>query len=193
VNTRDITNCLSSKSTEWYTPKKYIEAARLVMGSIDVDPASNAYANEIVKAAIYYTKETNGYDKPWPGNVWLNPPYGYDGPKANQSRWSQRLIEQYQAGITKQAVLLVSANMETKWFQAMCDYPVCLPDHRINFYQPDGKRSGSTHASALVYLGPNIQRFIQVFRQFGRVMGDMDLYPTRTLWTPVEPENEVAV
>jgi hypothetical protein len=58
-------------NNEWYTPAKYIEAARAVLGSIDVDPASNNIAQRIVGAAKYYTKENSGLDKEWHGNVWL--------------------------------------------------------------------------------------------------------------------------
>jgi phage N-6-adenine-methyltransferase len=179
----DVPACLlSSESTEWYTPKKYIDAARSVMGGIDCDPASNDYANQTVKATIYYTKETNGLDKPWSGNVWINPPYGKEGNRSNQARWSQRLIEQYQAGVTKQAVLLVNIAAETTWFQVLWDYPICFPAGRINFYTPDGSMSGSTHGSALVYLGPNIEKFRRVFSQFGRVIYDASVPVVSTLW-----------
>lgn len=176
--------CLSSNSIEWYTPSVYIEAARKVMGSIDLDPASCEMANRVVQATRYYTKETDGYSKPWPGNVWLNPPYGKEGNRANQARWSQRLIEQYQACITKQAVLLVSANIETKWFQVLWDYPICFPAGRINFYALGGGESGSTHASALVYLGTRIEEFTLVFRQFGRIVRAVNPPTLPTLWTP---------
>ena len=58
---------------ERHTPKKYIDSARLVMGSIDIDPASNDSAQRIIKANQYYTIKTNGLDKTWGGNIWLNP------------------------------------------------------------------------------------------------------------------------
>ena len=45
----------NSGENEWYTPIDYINDAREVMGSIDVDPASSDIANEIVKATQYFT------------------------------------------------------------------------------------------------------------------------------------------
>jgi DNA N-6-adenine-methyltransferase (Dam) len=60
---------------EWYTPAKYIALAREVMGSIDVDPASNAIAQETVQAATFYTVDDDGLTKEWRGRGWLNPPY----------------------------------------------------------------------------------------------------------------------
>ena len=65
----------NSGENEWYTPFNIIESARVVMGSIDLDPASSESANNIVKATKYYTKEDNGLEQSWFGNIWLNPPY----------------------------------------------------------------------------------------------------------------------
>ena len=48
---------LSSQSCEYYTPKKYIQAARTVLGGIDLDPASCAVADETVRTRRYYTIE----------------------------------------------------------------------------------------------------------------------------------------
>lgn len=68
-----VTN--NSNDDEWYTPAQYIEAARKVLGTIDLDPASNDFANETVKATTYYTEETDGLAQEWYGNIWMNPPY----------------------------------------------------------------------------------------------------------------------
>ncbi len=170
-----------SKNNEWYTPAKYISAARELMGSIDLDPASCEEANRTVAAANYYDSTQNGLETPWYDRVWLNPPYGYTNGESNQALWSSRLIDQYTIGNVTQAVLLVNAAVDTKWFHRLFQYcerephffPVCFPDHRINFYSPDSSESGSTHGSALVYFGTQIKEFYTIFCQFGLVMERM--------------------
>lgn len=160
-----------SVSNEWYTPSVYIEAARQLMGGIDTDPASNPIANRVVRAATYYTVETNGMDKDWRGRVWLNPPYGRDNGESNQDVWSARLIEQYRAGITVEAVLLVNAVTDRKWFQPLWDFPICFTDHRIKFYDENGEAGQPTHGNCFVYFGKQTTRFTDIFSQFGVVVG----------------------
>src|SRR6266568_9141312 len=129
----NIEALLSSKNNEWYTPEHIIEAAREVMGAIDLDPASSAEANKTVRATRYYTKEENGLMHKWPGRVWLNPPYGFTSGKSNQAIWSRRLISQHEQGIATEAILLVNAATSEKWFHPLYHYRICFVQGRIRF------------------------------------------------------------
>lgn len=160
----------SSENNEWYTPALYIGAVREVLGAIDIDPASNEIANRIVCAKYYYTLADNGFDKSWYGRVFLNPPYGRESGESNQSLWSARLIEQYQRGITTEAILLVNAVTDRTWFQPLWDYSICFTDHRIRFYAPEGEFGQPTHGNVFVYFGSNTERFAEVFKRFGPVV-----------------------
>lgn len=169
------TALLTSDSNEWYTPPQYVNMARELMGGIDLDPASNAYANEkVVHATEYYDINKNGLDKEWQGRVWLNPPYGRDEGGSNQETWSRRLIEQYEAGITKEAVLLVNANTEAKWFQPLYNYLICFTNHRIRFYNTEGTPNQPTQGNAFIYLGNQTERFTELFSTFGVVIRRID-------------------
>lgn len=182
--TSSLEALLSSESVEWYTPARYVEAARRVMGGIDVDPASCALANITVQAERYYDRARDGLRYDWPGRVWLNPPYGLHEGKSSQEVWTCRLLSQYEAGITEQAVLLVSAATETAWFQRLWAYPVCFVTPRIAFQTPArGARykGGPTHGNACVYLGLKVDRFIEVFSRFGAVVRRISP-EARSLW-----------
>jgi ParB family chromosome partitioning protein len=171
----------SSESAEWFTPPCYIEAAREVLGAIDLDPASCEAANRIVQADRYYTEADNGYAQEWRGNLFLNPPYGWccpDGRRkekggiSSQGHWSGRLIEQYQAGTVTEAILLINANTGEQWFQALWDFPICFVNRRIRFIPGEGTdpRKQPTKSNAFVYFGLRPARFREVFRQFGPVV-----------------------
>jgi len=156
-----------SLSNEHYTPAVYIEAARTVLGGIDVDPASCDEANTIVRAKHYFTAKNSGLKADWCGRVWLNPPYGDEA-----GAFIDRLDQQHRAGNITAAVVLVNAHCtDTKWFQSLWNGDaLCFTDHRINFYGDD-TRSGSTHGSVFVYFGPDRPGFIREFTRFGAIVG----------------------
>lgn len=67
----------SSENREFMTPAWLVEVARYVLGGIDCDPATSVFANEVVRAPVIYTAETNGLLAPrWEGRTLLNPPGG---------------------------------------------------------------------------------------------------------------------
>jgi phage N-6-adenine-methyltransferase len=159
-----------SDQNDWRTPRKFLEAARSVMGEIDLDPASSAEANETVKASTFYTEADNGLEKPWKGRVWLNPPYGGDA-----RLFVERLLREYQVGNVTTACLLVNSHpTETKWFQVLFAHPICFVHGRIDFGGPSREVSTtSTHGSAIAYLGEHEAKFAEVFSEFGAVVKRM--------------------
>lgn len=109
--------------------------AREVMGGIDVDPASNDHAQKTVKAATYYTAETNGLDKAWHGRVWMNTPYS----RALIGRFIGKLVAEYEMGRCTEAIVLTNNSTDTAWLHAMSrDASVCFPQGRIRFEKPCG-------------------------------------------------------
>lgn len=163
-----------STTNEWYTPVEYVNAAREVMAGITLDPASCEYANKIVRAAMFYDIDTNGLLQPWEGSVFLNPPYGLDdNGDSNVATWVAKLISEFNGGKVKEAILLVNATPERKWFQPLWQYPVCFTDHRIQFYNANGQSNQPTQGNAFVYLGPHKLTFAAVFADFGTVVSRM--------------------
>ena len=164
-------NTIASKWTgdqESYTPALYIEAARSVMGSIDLDPASNDIAQEIVKAKVYFTPEDDGLQQEWQGNIFLNPPYSHP----EIAKFVDKLLRELKDG--QQAILLTNNNTDTAFFHkaARVASVLCFTKGRISFYKPDGiTRTSPTNGQVFFYFGANKQRFIDFFKEFGILLG----------------------
>lgn len=155
-------------SDSWGTPAAIIEDARTVLGAIDLDPASNEAAQKVVRAAKHYTKADNGLARPWSGRVWLNPPFSY--PLVAQ--FTERLIAEYDAGAVTAALLLVNNTTDTRWFHALLRrFPVCFTEGRLAFSQGDGTHPQARQGQAIFYLGPDVDRFREVFGKRGTVVG----------------------
>ncbi len=171
---------MPTKSNEWYTPARYVEAARLVLGGIDLDPASCEMANRTVKATRYYTQSENGLEQPWYGRVWLNPPYGSTNGKSNMRTFAIKLVQEYLSGNVKQAILLTTSRTDTDHFRLLWEYPICFSDHRVAFYRPRkhfaelASEAAHMHGTIFVYLGPHEQTFIEHFSRFGRIARAID-------------------
>lgn len=153
---------------EWYTPADYIEAARQLMGGIDLDPASCEAAQENVRAEYFYTKQDNGLTMPWFGCVWLNPPYSTPLIR----HFVAKLIGEHEAGNITEAVILTNNSSDTAWFHDLLSrYPACFTRGRVQFWRPDHEDFGARQGQTLFYLGANVEAFRQIFGQFGQVVG----------------------
>lgn len=156
----------STGNFEWYTPPEVADLARDVMGGIDLDPASCEYANGLIKAKRFYTKQDNGLQLPWKGRIWMNPPFAY----SLIMKFSDRLVGEYRRGGVKQAVVLVPNATQRVWFQRLASYctGVCFPRKRMSFHTDQGvPNGGSLKGQCLFYLGDRHQRFVDVFQQLG--------------------------
>lgn len=153
----------NSGDNEWYTPKQYIESARLVMGSIDLDPATSIEANKIVNAEKIYTIDDNGLNKKWFGNVWLNPPYSSNLISSFIDKLVNSLYD------INQFILLVNNATDTQWFHKIINYSdsFCFPKGRIKFYKIDNDKKAPLQGQVLLYCGNNSKKFIKEFCKYG--------------------------
>jgi phage N-6-adenine-methyltransferase len=152
---------------ERYTPRQYIEAAREVLGVIDLDPATCAAAQKWIGAKKFYTAETNGLAQQWHGNVWLNPPYH----RELAPRFIEKLIVELTLGRVEAAIMLTNNCTDTDWFDVALRAcaSICFTRGRIEFIKPDGDVTGPgpTQGQAFFYFGKDIGRFEAVFCAIG--------------------------
>jgi len=154
---------------EWYTPLDYIEAAREVMGWIDLDPASCEEAQARIRAKSYLTKQDDALrdSVEWCGRVWLNPPYSTPLIR----HFVAKLIAQHEAGNVTHAIILTNNSSDTGWFHDLLSrYPACFTRGRAQFWRAGSVTFGARQGQTLFYLGDDIPAFVDVFGRIGQVV-----------------------
>ena len=154
-----------SGCNEWYTPALYIEAARVVMDGIDLDPATSNEAQELVQAETFYTIADDGLAQNWEGSVWMNPPYSRD----LIERFCQKLVDSYRKGSVDSAIVLVNNATETGAGQLLlssCD-AVCFHRGRIKFHGPKAQKNSPLQGQMFSYFGKFANVFGEEFARFG--------------------------
>ena len=155
------------RSNEYYTPHRIIDAARDVMGGIDLDPATCETAQEHIQAVTWYGADDDGLSQLWHGRTWLNPPYS----DRNLDEWVGKLIRHVEAGDVPEACLLLHASTDTKYGQAALSHSaaVCFHAGRIRFEGPSAGKGGAQIGQMICYYGANRDRFAEVFGEIGAV------------------------
>jgi DNA N-6-adenine-methyltransferase (Dam) len=160
-----------SGEIEWYTPERYLDAARAVMGSIDLDPASSEAAQEHVNAGGYFTAREDGLRQTWHGRVWLNPPYAMP----HIRNFVHRICDAAVTGEISEGILLTNSATDTEWcHRAFHDaQAVCFTRGRIRFLEARDRklvvRPAPVHGQLFFYFGTHVRRFKSEFGEFGQV------------------------
>lgn len=169
------TNPKHLKTTaEHNTPRAIVEAARTVLGGIDLDPMSNDAAQRVIQATRYYTQADDCFVQPWAGRTFLNPAGGFV-----KQAW-HTLMAFYAAGEIPAFVWIGFSLEQLQTLQrdhtpqdlyngpTPIEFPICIPSRRIAFEDADGvPQTSPTHANYICYGGFDVCKFLQVFSQFG--------------------------
>lgn len=151
----------SSQSMLWKTPPEIIGCTLRLLGDIDLDPcADDGKSNVPAKRCI--TKQQDGFRYSWQGRVFLNPPYGH----RTTGLWIEKLLAEYRQGHTTEAVVLVPARADTRWWYLLRDLPICFVHGRLKF---GDAVHPAPFPSAVAYLGGNATGFCEVFGDLGDI------------------------
>ena len=154
-----LTSATGNKTDCWNTPKSFVNDVVTYFGTIDLDPCCNDINNPNIPAKKCFTITDNGLSKPWIADrVFMNHPY------SNSKEWIPYAVKQYESGNAKELVLLIKLDVSTKWWRSVNSYPWIAVNSRMRF---GNAKSAAPFQSAIIYLGPNLQKFKKVFTKYG--------------------------
>lgn len=156
-----------SGNYEFYTPSFIVDAARLTMGSIELDPASSLAANERIKASRIFTEADDGLKQEWEAeSIFLNHPFSKNG----NPLWINKAISEFRAGRAKQICMITYAATSEKWFNPLLRFPQVFLSPRTNYLLPDGSvKKGVTKGSVVTAMGVDLISFANAFKKYGVV------------------------
>jgi len=163
---------------DWMTPPEELELARLFLTHIDFDPASNAVAQEFVKAKTFGSLSAedqklkacigecigDSLQHNWSGRVWLNPPYS----AGNIDAFVNKAVDSLPT--IERMLVLVNSSTDTEWFHkllANCT-SVLFYRRRIKFWKIFNNKAHSRWQSATNGKIVNNPRYLNTLFMFSR-------------------------
>lgn len=170
----------SSRDDSWQTPSNVMDKVRLVLGEIDLDPASSEQANATIRAKRFFDETSDGLKSYWGLNdaVFLNPPSGKVGSKSKTVLFWRKLMEEIYSGNVGHAIFLAFSieqmqSSQRKGVPPMLAFPVCVPAKRIAFTDAEGLgRKSPSHSNMILYVPGSIDvthKFVEHFSSLGFV------------------------
>ena len=154
-----LTATTGNRTDCWNTPPEFVGDVLKYFGTLDLDPCCNDEDNPNVPARKVYTEKTNGLAHEWiADSVFMNHPY------SNSKEWVPYAVSQYELGHAKEMILLIKLDVSTKWWRSVSQYSWIAINKRMKF--GNGK-SAAPFQSAIVYLGKDLDRFVNVFGKYG--------------------------
>lgn len=135
---------------------------------IDLDPACNLFAANVLRPARFYTKADNGLKQSWVADtLFLQPPYS----AALVQEFADKFRREFMNASFEESIALFNVATETEWQQSLmeiCD-SLCFPKKRIQFeYKGEPIQGSNRFAQVVFYTGPNAKRFVEVFSELGK-------------------------
>ena len=164
---------------EYISPAVILDPAREVLGgAFDLDPASSYEANQYVQADQFFSVADDGLTKDWCAErLWLNPPFSWPLVQL----FVDKLLLEYAEGRTRAGVCLTNSSTSANWYQWLLERAeaFCILEKRLQFRKPlhqreedrrnGKKKTGNQYAQTVWYLGPQAERFAEVFDRFGYI------------------------
>jgi len=155
-----LTATTGNRHNCWNTPKHIVtDVLEFFNHILELDPCSDSEDNPNVPAKRVYTEETNGLAHEWiADSVFMNHPY------SESKLWIPYAVSQYEYGNAKELILLIKLDISTKWWSSVSMYPWIAINTRLKF---GDSKSAAPFQSAIVYLGSNVDRFVDIFGKYG--------------------------
>ena len=155
-----LTATTGNRHNFWNTPKHIVtDVLEFFNHNLELDPCSDSEDNPNVPAKRVYTEETDGLAHEWiADSVFMNHPY------SKSKLWIPYAVSQYECGNAKELILLIKLDISTKWWSSVSMYPWIAINMRLKF---GDSKSAAPFQSAIVYLGDNVDRFVDIFGKYG--------------------------